>query len=184
METGAASSNSAWKRFVKRHWKLTLLAAAGIAATVIAALLVFLWVVASTQANGMVPSSLGAWNLGHVVTFILNVILWEILLVGIWVAAVGAAAYMLWYRKLPAEERKEYEGGPRRARSTGRNGGFSFFVWVVWLVLVWTQGRWNLPFELWTFNDFVYSWIEAGLIVLVIVGVPGILYVIWVLRRR
>lgn len=184
METGGTSSGQAWKRFVRRHWRLALLAVVGIAATAIAALLVFLWVVASTQAAGLVPSGLGAWTVGNVLTFILNVILWEILLVATWVAAAAAAAYLLWYKKLPAEERKEYRGGSRRGRSAGRNGGFSFFVALVWLVLVWTEGRWNLAFQDWSFNDFVYSWVEAGLVALAIVGVPGSLYVVWSLRRN
>lgn len=183
VETGGTSRGQAWKRFVRRHWRFTSLAAIGIAAIVIAALLVFLWVVANTQATGLVPTGLGAWTAGNVVTFILNVILWEILLVATWVAAAGAAAYLLWYKKLPADERKEYEGGSRRGRSAGRNGGFSFFIALVWLVLVWIEGRWNLAFQDWTFNDFVYSWVEAGLVALVIVGVPGSIYVIWSLRR-
>ncbi len=173
-----------WKAFVRRHWRITLLMVGGIAAAAIAALFVFLWVVADLQATGRVPSGLGDWTVGHVITFILYVILWELLLVASWVCAAGLAGYVLWYRKLPDAERRELEGGPRRARSAGANGGFSVFVALVWLVLVWTDGRWNLAFKDWTFNNLVYSWIAAGLVVLLIVGVPGIIYLVWSIRRN
>jgi fatty acid desaturase len=94
------------------------------------------------------------------------------------------AAYFLWYRKLPLEERKEYEGKPGRRRSTGENSGISFFIGLVWLAIVWIDGKWNLAFEDWTFNDWVYSWLAAGLVVLVIAGIPVLIYVIWAIRRN
>ncbi len=155
----------------------------GIVAATVAALFVFLWVVADLQATGRVPSGLGDWTVGHALTFILYLILWELLLVATWVCAAGVAGYFLWYRKLPDAERRELEGGPRRARSAGASGGFSFFVALVWLVIVWTDGRWNLAFKDWTFNNLVYSWIAAGLVVLLIVGIPGIIYLVWSLRK-
>src|SRR5688572_13614171 len=116
---------------------MTVLTVGGIAAAAVAALLVFLWVVADAQAMGLVPSGLGAWTVGHVLTFILDVILWELILVASWVIPIVVATYFLWYKKLPDEERREYEGGPRRRRSAGENGGISFFVGLVWLVIVW-----------------------------------------------
>lgn len=184
METSGEPSGKAWKRFVRRHWKMTLLTVGGIAAAAVAALLVFLWFVADAQATGLVPSGLGEWTVGHVLAFILNAILWELLLVASWVIPIGVAGYFLWYNKLPDEERKEYEGGPRRAKSTGANGGISFFIGLVWFVIVWLDGKWNLAFQDWTFNDWVYSWIAAGLAVLLIAGVPAMIYLIWSLRRK
>ena len=182
METGEKPAGKAWKKFVRRHWRATLAAVGGMASAAVAALLVFLWVVASSQATGLVPSRLGAWTAGHVLTFLLTAILWELLLVASWVTVLGAAAYLLWWKKLPDAERREVEGG-RRRRSAGQNGGFSFFVWLVWFVVVWIGGKWNLAFQDWTLNDWVYSWLTAGLVVLVLVGVPGSIYILWSLSR-
>jgi len=162
---------------------MTLLMVGGIAAAAAAALLVFLWVVADAQAIGLVPSGLGDWTVGYVLTFILRAILWELILVATWVVPIVVAAYFLWYKRLPVEERREYEGGPRRSRSAGENGGFSFIVGLVWFVIVWMDGKWNLAFQDWTFNDWVYSWVAAGLVVLLLAGIPGIIYIIWSLRR-
>lgn len=184
METGERRGGEPWKEFVRRHWKIALAIVGGMAAATIAALFVFLWVVADSQTVGRVPSGLGDWTVGHVITFILYVILYELLLVASWVCAIGLAGYFQWYRKLPEAERSALEGGPRRARSAGASGGFSVFVALVWLVLVWTDGRWNLAFKDWTFNELVYSWIAAGLVVLLIVGIPGIIYLAWSFRRN
>ncbi len=184
METRGEPSGEAWKTFVRRHGKMTLLMAGGIAAAAVAALSVFLWVVADAQATGLVPSGLGEWTVGYVLSFILNAILWELILVASWVIPIAVAAYFLWYKKLPYEERREYEGGPRRSRSAGENGGISFFIGLMWLVIVWIDGRWNLAFRDWTFNDWVYSWIAAGLVVLLIGGIPAMIFVIWSLRRN
>jgi len=183
MEAGGEPSGEAWKRFVRRHWKLSLLGVGGIAAAGAAALLVFLWVVADVQATGRVPSGLGAWTVGYVLTFILNVILWELILVASWVVPIAAAAFFLWYRKLPDQERKELEGGSRRGRSAGQNGGFSSLIGLVWLVIVWIDGRWNVAFQDWSFNDWVNSWLAAGLVVLLIAGIPAMIYIIWSIRR-
>lgn len=172
----------AWTRFVRRHWKATLAIGGGIAVAAVAAVLVFLWVVADAQATGLVPSGLGAWTVGHVLTFLLAVVLWELLLVASWAIPIAVAAYFLWYRRLPSDERRALEGGPRRRRSAGENGGVSFFIALVWFVIVWIDGKWNLAFQDWTFNDWVYSWVAAGLVVLLILGVPGMIYVLWSLR--
>ncbi len=143
METGRAAAGAAWKAFVRRHWRLVLAAVGGIAAAGVAALAVFLWVVGNTQANGLVPSRLGDWSVGSIVTFLLNLLPWELLLVASWVIPIAAAAFFLWYKKLPEEERRGMEGAPRRGRAAG-GGGISFFVALVWLLIVWSDGRWNL----------------------------------------
>ncbi len=184
METGRGAADAAWKGFVRRHWKLVLAAVGGIAAAAVAALAVFLWVVANTQANGLVPSRLGDWSVGSIITFLLNLLLWELLLVASWVCALGVAAFFIWYKKLPAEERLGMEGRPRRGRAAGGGGGVSFFVALVWLLIVWSDGRWNLALRNWTFNELVYSWIAACLVVLLVAGVPALLYFVWVLRKR
>lgn len=184
METGVESGREAWKRFVRRHWKMTALFVGGIAAAAVAALLVFLWAVGNAQATGLVPSRLGEWTVGHVLAFVLNLILWELLLVASWAGALAATAYVLWYRKLPREERNEYERGRRRGRSAGEDSGMSFFIGLVWLVIVWIDGRWNTAFQAWTVDNWVFSWIAAVLVALAVVGIPGLIYVAWSLKSR
>ena len=184
MEAVAESGREVWRKFMRRHWKMTALLVGGIAAAAVAALLVFLWVVGRAQATGLVPSGLGQWTVGHVVAFVVAVVLWELLLVASWAIVLAAAVYFLWYRRLPREERNEYERGRRRGRSAGEDSGMSFFIGLVWLVIVWTDGRWDTAFQDWTLDNWVYSWIAAALVVLALVGIPGLIYVAWSLGSR
>ncbi len=178
------ADDKVWKKFVKRHWKMTALMVAGVAAVIVVAFFVFLWVVSDAQATGLVPSGLGAWTVGYFFAFLVQLILWELILVASWVIPVAAATYLLWYRKLPEEERREYRRGPKRTRSAGENSGISFFIGLVWLAIVWLDGRWNTAFQDWTFDHWVYSWIAACLVVLLIGGIPILIYIIWALKKE
>lgn len=184
MEIGGERSRFMWKKFVRRHKGMTAAMVGGVAAAAVAIVLVFLWVVGDTQATGLVPDMLGKWTVGYFFTFLLQLILWELILVASWVIPLAILIYVLWYRKLPAEERREYEGGPKRSRSAGENSGISFFIGLVWLAIVWLDGKWNIAFEDWTLNDWIYSWLVAALVVLVIIGIPVLIYVVWSFSRE
>jgi hypothetical protein len=179
-------SDEAWRIFLRRYWKMTAVAAGLIAAAVIVAFLVFLWVVADAQATQLVPSDLGLWTVGYCFTFVIEVIIWELILVASWAIPVAVVIFFLWYRKIPVEERQELERRPKkkwpqRGRSAGGSGGFSFLVTLTWLVIVWVEGRWNTAFEAWTFTDWVNTWIAACLWDLLIFGIPlAIILVLWI----
>ena len=181
-------SDEAWRAFLRRHWKMTVAVAGLIAAAVIAAFLVFLWVVADAQATGLVPPNLGLWTVGYCFTFVIQVILWELILVASWVIPVAVVIFFLWYRKIPVEERKEFEGRPkkkwpRRGRSASGGSGFSFLVTVTWLVIIWLEGRWNTAFGAWTFTDWVNTWVAALLWDVLIFGIPiAIVLILWIRR--
>ena len=97
----------------------------------IGALLVFLWVVENGQATGLIPKLLGEWTVGHFITFILHMILWELLFIGIPLAVAAFLIYLQWWRKLPEEEK-----WTSRGISAGKSsGGISFLVTIVWLIL-------------------------------------------------
>lgn len=167
------------KRFLKRHWKMTIVFAAVFAAAVTGAILVFLWFVANAQATGFVPALLGQWTVGNLVNFILHVIFWELLLVISWVLVIVLVIIFQWYRNLPDEER---EGWPKRGRRE-EGDAFGFLFAIVWLIIVWLDGRWDLAFESWTFNDWVYSCLAAAGWIFLIFGIPIAIYFIWWIRK-
>jgi len=178
MNTDKALPGEVEKRFLRRHWKMAIVLAVLFSGAAIGALLVLLWFVATAQATGLVPLVLGQWSIGAVITFILHLIFWELVLVGSWVILVVAVIFVKWYRGLPAEERA---GWHRRGKREGSDA-FGFLVGLTWLIVVWFDGRWNLSFETWTFNDWVYSFLAAVFWDLLIFGVPIALYFIWWIR--
>ncbi|MFX0056150.1 MAG: hypothetical protein ACFFAX_10065 [Promethearchaeota archaeon] len=164
------------KRFLKRHWKMTIVFAVIFAAAVAVAILVFLWFIDTAQTSGLVPSMLGEFTIGYLITFILHMIFWELALVASWVIVAVAAIYFLWYKQLPEEE-QDITRGERGRREEG--DAFGFLVAVFWLIITWIEGRWDLAFEAWTLDVWVYSWISAFLWVLLIFGIPIAVYFFW-----
>jgi hypothetical protein len=171
-----------WKKFLRRHGGMTLFFIAGIALIAIVGLLVFLKVLADAQLLGLVPALLGEWSVAYAVTFCLTVIFWELVFVASWAVPIIVIIYFQWYKKLPEEELMEYEGLGKRAKTTGEDG-FSFFVGLIWLGIVWFTGRWTLAFQSWTLNDWVITWLWACVPVLVLAGILGTAYVAWSLGK-
>jgi len=121
------------------------------------------------------------------VTFLLYLIFWEVLFIGIPVIITVAAIYFLWWKKIPDEERKEYRRrhlfGKRSRRSDGGDA-ISFIVFIGLIIKVYIDGKWNTPFATWSFNYLVYSilWIIIGIVI--IFGIPIALGGTWWLRRE
>jgi len=173
-------SDEGMKKFVGRHRGMVSIMAVVAVAAIIVAIFTFLWVVDELQATNTVPSGLGQWTVGYFFTFILHVIFWELVLVASWVIVVILVIYFAWYKKLPEKERKEYKWGSTSARD---GGGITFAITVIWLIIVWFDGNWNLAVNSWTLDKFVYSYLVAIMIVLGIAGLLGLMYLIWLMSK-
>lgn len=187
METTSEIGEKTWKKFLRNHWKMLVIFIVAAIVAVIGAILVFLWFAGNAQTTGLVPATLGLWTMGHLVSFLLWLILWEFLLIGIPVIIALAAIYFLWWKKLPVEERKEYRRGHlfgnRSRRSDGGNA-ISFIIFIGLIIKVYIDGKWNTPFAAWTFNYLIYSilWIIIG--IAIIIGIPIALGGTWWIRRK
>ncbi|MGY5876163.1 MAG: hypothetical protein RTU30_10480 [Candidatus Thorarchaeota archaeon] len=180
MNTSEELLDERQKKFLIKYWKMTIVMAVVCAAAVVVALGVFLLVMDNLQATTLVPSLLGQWTIGYIVTFCFNVILWELVFVVSWVIPI-VGAFFLWYRKLPDEDRRAWP-----QRGTREDGGFiGFIVGLTWLIMVYIDGRWDIAFQAWTLDDWVYSWIGAALLDLLFFGVPVlVLAVLWFINRE
>jgi hypothetical protein len=177
-ETGSANGHEIWKNFLRKHWNMVVLFVLGAILASVGAVFVYLWVVGDAQSTGLVPTTLGLWTMGHLVTLLLHVIFWEVLLIGIPVI-VAAVAGWLWWRRLPEEERKEYHFFGTRSRAEGGGGGLSLLFWIVFAIKVFTDGNWHVAFATWTVDYLVYSCLSALIWILIIFGIPIGLGIIW-----
>jgi hypothetical protein len=183
-EVGSENGPACRKDFVRGHWKMFLLFAVGAVLVVIGAILVLLWVVGQAQTTNLVPSTLGLWTMGYLVTFLLNLIFWEVLLIGVPVIVAGIAIWQ-WWKRLPQEERYRSRSLRSRSRQTGGGNFFSLVVFIAFCIKISLDGNWNLAFSAWTLDYLVYSVLTALVWVLIIFGIPIAIGVIWwVLRRR
>ena len=147
-----------WIKFLSRHWQMFVVwIVIGIIA-IIGAVKIFLWFVGDAQATGLVPKTLDLWAMSHVVSFIINVILWEIIFIVIPVAIVVVAIWQLWWKKLPAEERAEYKRGHlfgKRTKKKDGGGVISLFINIVFIIKIYLDNNWEQPFSTWRFDYLV-----------------------------
>jgi len=173
-----------WKKFLRKHWNMLVVFVVGAILASIGAVLVFLWFLGDAQSTGLVPMTLDLWTMGYMVTFLLHLILWEVLFIGIPVI-IAAVAGWLWWRRLPDEEKKEYHFFGTRSRATSGGGGaIELLVFIAFCIKVLTDGNWDVAFATWTFDYLVYSYLSALIWVLVIFGIPMALGIIWWIRHE
>jgi len=176
-----------WKKFLRKHWKMFVLFVVAALLVIAGAILVFLWFVGDAQVTSLVPATVGLWTLGYLVTFLLYLIFWEVLFIGIPVIITVAAIYFLWWKKISDEERKEYRRRHlfgKSSRRTDGGGAISLLVNIVFIIKVYLDGNWNVPFATWTFDYLVYSYLWALLWILIIFGIPILLGGTWWIRRE
>ena len=187
VETESENGNKIWKKFLRNHWKMLILFVVGAISASIGAILVFLWLVGDAQLTGLVPATLGLWTMGHLVTFLLHLIFWEVLLIGIPAIVVALAVWQLWWKKLPDDEKKEYRRGHlfgKRSRRTEGGEGISFLIFIVFIIKIYLDGNWNVAFATWTFDYLVYSCLWALIWVLIIFGIPIAIGGTWWIRHE
>jgi hypothetical protein len=176
-----------WRKFFRNHWKMFVLFVLAAIVFAIGAIYVFLWFVGDAQATGLVPMTLDLWTMGYVVTFILNLIFWELLIIVIPVAIVAVAAWRLWWKRIPDAERQEFRRGHlfgKRSRRTDGGGAISFIINIVFIIKVYYDGNWDVPFATWTFDYLVYSYLWALFWILIIIGIPIAIGGTWWIRHQ
>jgi ABC-type thiamin/hydroxymethylpyrimidine transport system permease subunit len=177
-EFGVVEKDSDWKKFMKKHWKIAAVFAVAVILVVVGAVYVFLWFVGDAQTIGLVPTTLAQWTMGHVVTFILHLIFWEFVFIGI-PAIIGAVAGWQWWKRLPEEEKREYHFG-KRSRSTGGSGGVSFLFFVAFCIKVYIDGNWNVAIASWNLDYVVGSMVTILIWTAIIFGIPAaIIAILW-----
>jgi hypothetical protein len=179
-ETESENGNKGWKAFLRKHWKITALFVVGAVLALVASVLVFLWFVGDAQSTGMVPMTLRFWTMSNLVTFILHLIFWELVLIGIPVGIAAVGGWQ-WWKRLPDEEKKEYHFFSSRSRTTGGSGGISILFFIAFCIKVFIDGNWNVAISSWSLDYVVESMISILIWVAIIFGIPvAIGVILWI----
>ena len=179
----SSSTENIWKIFIRRHLHLFIAFIVVMVCAIIGAILVFLWVVQNTQLTGIVPESLGLWSMNSAIMFILNLLLWEFIYIGIPFIVFFLFVYGLWWRRLPELEQTEYKEkklfSSSKSYKSDAGGAISFLTTVFFVFKIFLDGNWELPFATWNFNYLVYSYLWAFFWVAVVFGIPLLIGGCW-----
>ena len=176
-ESGVEAS-SGWRKFLKKHWNMVVVfVVAGILA-VVGAIYVFLWFTGDAQTIGLVPSTLGLWTMENVVSFILHLIFWELVFIGIPAIIVAVVGWQ-WWKRLPDEEKREYHLAGRSSRSSTAGGAISPLLFIAFAIKVYVDGNWNVAISSYTLDYVVGSMIIILIWIAIIFGIPAAIGIIW-----
>jgi hypothetical protein len=176
--TQPTQTGSDWKRFLQNHLAVFAVFIAAAVLGAIGAVYVFVWFVGDAQATGLIPTVLGMWTMNNVLLFILNAIFWELVLVGIPVA-VGAIAGWLWYKRLPEQEKQQYNLSGKHKRSRGAGGAISPLLFIAFAFKVYIDGNWYMPVGDFTLDYVVGSMITILMWTAAIFAIPAVIVLIW-----
>ena len=181
-EEVGVEGRSDWKRFIRRHSKIFAVFAVAAILVFIGTVYVFLWFAADAQTTGMVPQTLGLWSMSNLVLFVLHLIFWELIFIGI-PAIIGAVVGWQWWKRLPEAEKREYHLSGRRSRSRNAGGAVSPLLFIAFALKVYVDGNWNMAISTYSLDYVVGSMITILVWIVVILGIPAIIGLIWWLSR-
>ncbi len=187
VELESKQGEKIWKTFIRKHWNILAVFITAVVVAVIGAVFVFLWFVGDAQATNLVPRNLDLWTMGYLVTFILHILFWEFIFIGCPIVVFAAVIYFLWWKKLPAEERHEYKERHlfgKKSRSRDGGGAITFLINIGFIIKIYIDGNWNVPFASWTFDYLVYSYLWVIIWFVIIFGIPLTIGAIWWLHRE
>lgn len=177
------ADDKSWKKFVKNRWNMLAFWIVAAVVAVVGSVLVFQWFVGEAQATGMVPEVLGQWSMSHLITFILHLALWELIIIGIPVAAVAVLGY-LWWKRIPDEEREEYKFFGKGTKTEQGGSGISFLFFVAFCLKVFIDGNWEVALSTFTLDYVVNSRISIMVWCAIIFGIPAIIIGLIMLSRE
>ena len=182
-EESKIAKDSDWGKFFRKHWTMFAVFVVAAVLAVASAVYVFVWFTGNAQSTGLVPATLSAWTMNNVVLFILHAIFWELVLIGIPVA-IGAIIGWQWWKRIPEEERREYNLSTKGSRSSRAGGAISPLLFIAFAIKVYVDGNWNAPIAGYSLDYVVGSMVTILIWIAAIFAIPAAIGLVWWISRE
>ena len=170
------SEETYWKEFAKKHWKLFAVAIAACVVLFIGALLVIIFYINTSPIGGQGTWTFDQWTLNNIVGFIIQIVLWELLFVGIPAGVFFGVGGYIWWNRLPDEEKQEMKAREKknkhRKRNAGGSGGGSFFMFIAYCIYLAGQGKYDTMFGAESYSYWVFAGFYTLMWIFIIIGIP------------
>ena len=175
------SEKEFWKIFIRKHSIALIAVILGCIGLIIGAVMVFFWFIETTPLGGQGAWTFNDWTLNYIVGFIILVILWELLFVGIPAGLFFGVGGYLWWRQLPEEEKQELKAreNSHKKHHWGGDCGFGFFMFIAFCIYIAVDGNYNAPLGSQPYTYWIYSWFLTLMWIIIVLGIPvGIILLI------
>ncbi|MFX1568556.1 MAG: hypothetical protein ACFFCV_09325 [Promethearchaeota archaeon] len=169
------------KEFWKKIWSqfrvpAVLVIIAGIC-LIIGAILVLFWFIRVTPLGNYGTATIGQWRMHWVVGFIIMLILFELLFVGVPAGLFFGLGGYIWWHSLTPEKKQFFKDREKkeshRKRDYGGGGGFGFFMFIFYCIYLAFDGHYNVPFGNEPYTYWIYAWFLTVMWLLIYIGVPA-----------
>ena len=171
-----------WEKKIKEHWKPFVVVIIALIFAFIGAIMVLIWFIETSPIGAHGDALIGDWSLDWIVGFMILLILWELLFVGLPLAVFFIVGFYIWWKRLSDEDKAEFKARDKkkhRARNTGGEGGGGLLMFIAYCIYIGLQGNYYAPFKSQYYSYWVYAWFYTLMWLVIIFGIPiGIILII------
>jgi len=177
------SEKQFWKDIIKKYKNSFIVLIVACVCVVIGVLMVLVWYVNTSPLGGQGTWTFDRWTLNYIVGFIIQIILWELLFVGVPTGLFFGLGGYFWWRKLPAEEKQVFKDREKkdshRKKDYGGGGGFGFFMFIAYCIYIAVDGNYNTLLGAKSYSYWIFSWFLTLMWIFIVFGIPiGIILLI------
>ena len=176
-----------WKEEIKQHWKMLVLCIAAFVFLLVIAVNVVIWHIQTSPIGNYGTATFDQWSLDWIVRFVIVLILWELLFVGLPAALLFGLGGYLWWQRLPADEKKRLKDHEKRNHKKRNGGGCGIILFIAFCIYIAINGNYYAAFGTQPYSYWIYSYLLMLGWLLIIFGIPlavaGLLYLRYWLKK-
>jgi hypothetical protein len=170
-----------WPSFITRHWKAFIVFVVGCIAALAGAVLVLFWFMETSTIGAMGTATIGEWSVAMIWFFLLYLIFWELVIIGIPAGIAFGVGWYIFWKQLSDQDKAMFKARDKKKhRGSSASGGFGLFMFIAFSIYLYLIGEINTPLGNHSYSFWVYSWFTALGWLLIIAGVPAALILILV----
>jgi hypothetical protein len=181
------SDEQFWKEEIKKNWKVLILCVAAIVILSIIAVIVLIWHIQTSPIGNYGTATFDRWSLDWIVGFIIVLILWELLFVGLPAGLIFGLGGYLWWQRLTDDERTKFKEQQSKNKKARGAGGLGLFMFIAYCIYIAIDGNYSAPFGSQPYSYWLYSYLLTIGWLLIIIGIPmavaGLLYLRYWLKK-